>query len=287
MKIVSVLIIILLGLNTFAFNQDEEISPLYFEMLTWKLNDETRDLIVKITTDGENDEIPVQGIPVSYFYLTDEGEVELGIAESEENGIAILSLSKDQLYYKDDDGYISFIARFDGNDKYEYAEGDVMVKDVHIDFTFKLVDSVRIIEYSGVIIGKDNEEMPLADDDVYFYVPRMFSDLNIADGWFEEDGVGTVDFPDNIIGDSLGMLTVIAKIEEHFDYGNVEKRAQIDWGLPKHAIPEEHPYRELWTPIAPMWMIVTLIIMLVGVWGHYFYAMYQLFKIKKSNKKAS
>jgi len=287
MKIVSILIIILLGVNTLAFNQDEEITPLYFEILTWKMNDETRNLIVKITTDGEDDDIPVQGIPISYFYLTDEDEVELGLAESNENGIAKLDLPKEQSYYKDDDGYISFVARFDGNDKYEYAEGDVMVKDVRIEFAFELVDSVKTIVYNGVIVGKDDEEMPLADDDIYFYVPRMFSDLKIADGWFEEDGTGTVEFPDNIIGDSLGVLTVIAKIEEHFDYGNVEKRVNIDWGVPKHPIPEEHPYRELWTPVAPLWMIVTLIIMLVGVWGHYFYAMYQLYMINKSSKKSS
>jgi len=43
--------------------------------------------------------------------------------------------------------------------------------------------------------------------------------------------------------------------------------------------------RELWTPIAPVWMIVTLIIMLAGVWGHYIFAVIQLIIIKHQSKQ--
>jgi hypothetical protein len=43
--------------------------------------------------------------------------------------------------------------------------------------------------------------------------------------------------------------------------------------------------RELWTPIAPLWMIITLIIMLTGVWAHYIYAIIQLVLIKRSKNK--
>ena len=93
------------------------------------------------------------------------------------------------------------------------------------------------------------------------------------------------EFPSTLIGDTTGVVTVIAKIEEHYDYGDVLGEATIDWAIPKHSKHVDSFYRELWTPTAPMWMIVTLIIMLVGVWGHYFYAMYQLYMIKRSSKK--
>ncbi len=56
----------------------------------------------------------------------------------------------------------------------------------------------------------------------------------------------------------------------------------ISWATPKRLINAEGPARELWTPIAPMWMIITLIIMLAGVWGHYIYAIVQLIGIRRS-----
>jgi len=36
---------------------------------------------------------------------------------------------------------------------------------------------------------------------------------------------------------------------------------------------------------APLWMIITLIVMLTGVWAHYIYAIYELIIIKFHKEK--
>jgi hypothetical protein len=108
--------------------------------------------------------------------------------------------------------------------------------------------------------------------------------LKIAAISLDSTGIGTAEFPKDIIGDSLGNLTVVASIEENEVYGNVMGKAENVWGLHKHLISPDRPSRELWTPIAPLWMIITLIIMLAGVWGHYIYAVIQLVMIKKTSK---
>lgn len=254
---------------------------------TWKYTDDSRALITNLTTDGEDDEIPVADLIVNYFNLSDTGEILLGQAVSDENGVAAFKIPENTDLIKDDEFYIHFAARFEGDDKFNGAEEELAVKDVKIDFLFEIIDSVKTITYHGIILGNDGEEMPLADDDLYFYVPRMFSELKFSDGWFEEDGTGILEFPTDIIGDTLGNITVIARIEEHYDYGYVEKKHEINWAVPRHAAHVEGPDRTLWTPIAPAWMIITLIIMLTGVWGHYMYAVYQLYMIKKSSKKTS
>jgi len=59
----------------------------------------------------------------------------------------------------------------------------------------------------------------------------------------------------------------------------------INWGVHKQYYKAEVPSGKLWTPIAPLWMIITLIIMLAGVWAHYFYAVYELIMIKRLSKK--
>jgi len=120
---------------------------------------------------------------------------------------------------------------------------------------------------------------------VHIYVPRLFSLLKIGEISLEEDGTGTLEFPKEIVGDTLGNLVVIAKIEEHDQFGFIEGRNTINWGVHKQYYTAEVPSRELWTPIAPLWMIITLLVMLAGVWAHYVYAVYELVMIKRLSKK--
>jgi len=269
----------------FSLNLSAQEKDVYMTFITYKYTDDTRSLIATLTTDGEEDEVPLAGLTVSYYTLSDTGEIYIDKVISDEKGNAELKLPKGVYLPKDEEGYMQYLARTQENEIYWSAEEQLAVKDVKIDFSFEFIDSVKTILYNGIVIGPEGEEMPLPDDDLYFYVPRMFSDMKIGDGWFEEDGTGTLEFPVDIIGDTLGMVEVIARIEEHSDYGYVEKKHHIDWAVPNHMIFAEGPSRELWTPVAPLWMIITLIIMLVGVWGHYFYAIYQLYMIKKAGKK--
>ena len=94
-----------------------------------------------------------------------------------------------------------------------------------------------------------------------------------------------MEFPLTLVGDSLGNLTVIAQIDEHDSFGYVKGEATCGWAIPKHLQSQDKPTRQLWTPVAPIWMMITLIILLAGVWGHYIYAVVELVKIKKSAKK--
>lgn len=280
--------ILLTLLTFFAFGIFQGISaqaPVYAELTTWKYDDLSRDLIVKATTENDEGEIPAVGLNFDFFAMNDGEPVSIGQAKSDEGGRAVLSLEDGYNLPKDDEDYITINAVFEGNSDFEAAETELMFKDVVINLEFIEEDETKYIAYSGRIINKDGELIPLADDDVYFYVPRMFSYLRIASGWFEENGEGVVEYPAHIIGDSTGRLEVHARILEHWDYGNVEKIETVDWARKRRLIAAEQPSRELWTPIAPLWMIITLIILLAGVWGHYIYAMYELYMIKRISKR--
>ena len=262
--------------------QDSEPADIYMEFSTWKYNDLSRSLLAKITSDNDEGEYFVEGLSVQFRLTNGEEMLILGNAVSNTDGIAEFNIADGTIEYpKDEEGYIYFTASFDGSDAYWEAEEELMVKDVELSITFEEEGDDKLVYFEGVIFGPE-EEWPLADDDLFFYVPRMFSDMKIADGWFEEDGTGYIDFPTTVIGDSAGNVLVIARLEDHYDYGNVEVSDMISWATPKRLIKAEGPVRELWTPIAPMWMIITLIIMLAGVWGHYIYAIVQLIGIRRS-----
>lgn len=265
--------------------QEKEPADIYLGFSTWKYNDMSRSLIAKITSDGDEGEYAAEGLLVSFLYVADEEEIFIDEVISNEDGLAELNIPDGSIAFpKDEEGYIHFIARFTGSDAYYEAEEELMVKDVSISLAFEEDGEEKMVYFEGVIHGAE-EDIPLADDDLYFYVPRMFSDMKIADGWFEEDGTGYIDFPATIIGDSTGNILIMARLEDHYDYGNVEVSGMINWALPRVLIAAEGPARELWTPIAPLWMIITLIIMLTGVWGHYIYAIIQLIKIKRSKSQ--
>lgn len=262
----------------------DEMTDIYLEFSTWKYNDMSRSLLAKITAKNEEGEYFAEGLAVKYYVLGEE-EILLGEAITGENGIADLNIPDGSFTWPmDEEGYIQFYARFEENELFWEAEEELMVKDVFVSITFVEENEERLVFFKGTIMTSEGE-IPLPDDDFYFYVPRMFSDMKIAEGWFEEDGTGYIDFPSGIIGDSLGNVLVIGRLDDHYDYGNVEVIGEINWATPKKLYTAEGPVRELWTPIAPLWMIITLIILLAGVWGHYLYAIIQLVMIKRSKNK--
>jgi hypothetical protein len=279
------LVVLLIILIAPRFVLSQEPADIYMEVSTWKYNDMSRSFIAKVSSDNEEGEYFVEGLPVKFYLSGGEETVILGEALSNAGGIAELNIPDGKMEYpKDEEGYIYFSAVFEGSDDFWEAEEELMVKDVSVSIVFEEDGEDKLIYFEGVIHGPE-EDWPLADDDFYFYVPRMFSDMKIADGWFEEDGTGYVEFPTTVVGDSLGNIQVFGRLEDHYDYGNVEVSGFIDWATPKRLISAEKPVRELWTPIAPLWMIITLIIMLTGVWAHYLYAIIQLILIKRSGKK--
>lgn len=273
--------LIFLLLNSSLLSQD-----IYMEFATWKYSDQTRSLVTNLTVyDDEGNESYLSGVPLSYYIVSVDGEALLGAVNTDENGNAIMSFPEDHTFYSNEDGYMQFISRFEGSDVFNPSEEMIEVKDARVELEFGNVESERSIIYRGFYADQEGNEEPIVDQDIYLYVPRMFSLMKIEDGWLEEDGQGMMTFPDDLIGDEHGNIMVIARIEDHWEYGNLEASAEIDWALPKHSEKLQGPQRELWTPIAPLWMIITLIIMLAGVWGHYIYAFVQLWAIRKEGKR--
>jgi hypothetical protein len=277
-------VILLLLFLTGQVNGQDAPAAVNLEMTTWKYADGSRTLVAKVTFTGETGEVPAAGLKIDYFNTTGNGENQLGSAQSGVDGKAILTIPASEKLGAGTDGVMKFVCRFDGNERFEAAEAETEAKDARIEISFSEADSVRKIMYKGFIRNDKGEEVPMVNSDVYLFVPRMFSMLKFQDGWLGEDGTGESDFPSDITGDSLGVVRVFARIEESTDYGNLEASAETGWAQPMHHERREGPQRELWTPIAPLWMIITLIIMLAGVWGHYFYAIIQLVFIYKAGK---
>jgi hypothetical protein len=294
MKKILFSIVILLAAQTAIFAQkekDDKISGPAETGLNFTCTSTSGDSIqlkAVITVKHEEGATLLANAHVKFSVAAIEGDIPLGDAKTDFRGIAIIMVPSHNKFVRNDEQLIQFKASFEGNQKFASAESEFSLKPAKLIVSFYEEDSVRYVKVTATQVNADGTDTPLGPADVTVSVPKMFSLLKIASVSLDSTGIGNAEFPKDIIGDSIGNLIVIASIDENDVYGNVVGKSEIKWGLPKHLISPDRPSRELWTPIAPLWMIITLIVMLAGVWGHYLYAVIQLVMIKKSGiaKKA-
>jgi len=240
----------------------------------------TANLFIKKTGDP----FGLMNAPIE-FYSDQNGKlILLGSAVTDQDGNAILNVVIDNLK-PGKDGIISYLAKFTGTSKYTPVSATFNAEPAKLRLTFNIQDSIRYLNVIGTRKDAKGQEVTLPKETVILYVPRLFSLLKIGEVTLDDEGKASFEFPNDIVGDTLGNLKIIAKIEESDRYGFVQGVSGINWGVPKQYYKAEVPSRELWTPIAPLWMIITLIIMLAGVWAHYIYAVWELVMIKLASKK--
>jgi hypothetical protein len=247
-------------------------------------SDDSLQLKATVSVKHEEGAKNLANAPVSFYSVEKNGDLKIGESKTDVHGVAVLKIASRNKYERNDQQMLSLKAMYDGNAKFEASEGEFGIKPAKLKVSFYEEDSIRYVKVEGTQYNADGTETPITEGTVIVGVPKMISILKIAEITLDSTGMGTAEFPKDIIGDSLGNLNVVAYIEENDIFGNVKASADNNWGLHKHLISPDRPSRELWTPIAPLWMIITLIIMLLGVWGHYVYAVIQLVMISKSAK---
>lgn len=248
-------------------------------------SNDTLILTANIFDRNEQGLFAIKNAIIGFSATGDKETRDLGQAKADEEGNAILRVPVSVSIPADKDGKTTYTAKFNGKGKFLPASETLSAKFAKITVTFSKVDSVHSILLKAVQRDNKGNFIPVGKEKVIVYVPRLFTLLKIGETDLDEAGTGKVEYKGNLVGDSLGNLTVLARIEENDKFGNVQGQSSISWGVPKQYYLAEKPTRELWTPIAPIWMIVTLIIMLTGVWAHYIYAVIQLIKIRQISKK--
>jgi hypothetical protein len=209
--------------------------------------------------------------------------VELAQLTTNAEGVAQLMIEKGYRFPVDDEGFTFIEASFDGNEEYNASSNDIEIKDLEFDLDFTVEDSIKTVSVRAYELDSAGNEVPVDGLFMYVGVQRLYSILPVGEIMSSEDGIYSIEFPDDIPGDSTGNFTVVARIEDNDFYGSVEKRASVSWGTPV-AYDLEPPRRQLWTDEAPLWMIVSVFVILVGAWFHFFLSIYKLWQLKKVAK---
>jgi hypothetical protein len=280
-EIVAVLSFLLMGSIPLFSQGSTKISP-YVQFQYFKNTDNNRSLQTTLTYSLNRMEIPLPGMEISFFSEA-SGTKLLGTVLTDEKGVARLEITKETDLPLDSKGFWAFRTEFNGNDTIEAANSDLSIKDVKLEMTLLEVDTIRTISLKA-FTSERTKNIPVSGEVIMIYVPRMFSLLPVGEVTLDENGTASLEFPSDIPGNSEGNLTIISKFEEHPTFGNVEVKIVKNWGVPaSNSVPVAH--RALWTKTAPRWMIITLSILLTGVWGHYLFAVISLIRIKRESKK--
>ena len=215
---------------------------------------------------------------IKVYNVVDTSKTYLGEYVTDENGKAHYIIDEASGAVKDSSGLYNFLAVYDGNDSIKSSESDLTVKEGKLDISFAQKDSVKSISIVASEIDSRGNSIPLEGMEIKFYVKGTFSLYKFADGETDDHGLVTVKFPVDMPGDTAGVLSIVAKIEENDDFGTVETLGQINWGTPIQPVTEKN--RGLGDTDAPLWMVYTLIFLLSAVWLHYLYVIFLIVKIK-------
>ena len=215
------------------------------------------------------------------FYNISTGENELlGEAKTDKRGLTKLKLEDTGDWELNEDGLLVFSAEFEGKEGFKPSDNEVEIRRAILAYeTFSDEAGNRI---SLKAKGADSLSAPLAEYEVKMSVPRMYSDLIVAEDYTDEEGNVEFEFPDGIPGDESGNLDLKVRILDADEYGNLEVNLSQKWGVPKEEVVEEN--RQLWSPDAPFWMVVTFAVLMLAVWAHFGIAGYNLYRLKSLGK---
>ena len=136
-------------------------------------------------------------------------------------------------------------------------------------------EGVRVLRATVTLGGK-----PLEGVKVSFLAERTFGRLRLGEEETLEDGTAAVPFPEGLPGGSQGTLRILAEITTPPRYAGIQGKGTVDGGVVVPAVDDPFP-RALWSPQAPVALVVTIVVLLGGVWTTYAYVLVQMLKIRK------
>jgi hypothetical protein len=239
-------------------------------------------VVAKLLEKPDKQYVALANAAIEIYNLTDSTEVLLGKGISDKNGLVEIRINaKDQLSINMD-GYYTIMGSYEGGDSYKSSDDELLFKPAIFEMEGEVIDSVNTIT---IKIFEDSEEaLPLEDAEVVLQVPRMFSNLPIASGFTDEDGIVSFEFPNDLPGGENGELVIMAKVEDTDDYASLQGQVENNWGIPHSTTLEYHETRALWSPDAPLWMVFTFALLMILVWGHFFIIIYKLSLVHKEGK---
>jgi hypothetical protein len=259
------------------------ISP-SIEFISVQKADNTIDLKAALKAKVKGTFYKLPQLKITFVQVIDTEEKALGFVITDKYGKAIFTAKTDSLI-PDKEGKLHFKAVYAGNKQMDAAEEEITIKRARLEILPVKEDSLLSVKVKLIDVGTGTE-IPVPETAVGIFVHRLINPLKIGEGTTDENGEATVEVPANLPGDAKGNITLLAKLDESELYGNLEASSTQLWGISVSDKLKKMP-RALWTSDPPIWMLVTFIILMTAVWGHYIVIIVQLFRLRKEEPQVA
>ncbi|MCL4483344.1 MAG: Ig-like domain-containing protein [Bacteroidetes bacterium] len=264
-------------------SQPQGKSEATIELSYYKKADMTKTAVAIVKARIDKKFVPAKNAPVNFYVLHNNEQQLLSSVNTDNKGKAVIALQNGLPL--DKDRSFTIVAKIENDSLYEDTEEKMHYKEASLTLNLNPHDTARLVTAKVTEIGKDGKEIPVKDAELKFYVQRLFGIMPAAEDntiTTDEKGEASFAFPKNIPGDTAGVITVVARMEDNDQFGNVEKSATTFWGIPL-AIEKNSSQRALWEPHAPLPLIFIIATIFGGVWCTYFFIIFQLRKIKEGD----
>lgn len=250
-----------------------------------KLPSDDKKISIILTQGSGKKIVGVQNAEIFLTTYNQNVEVELTSFRTDDNGEAVLIIEANYIFPKDEKGYWTIKTMYNGNDTLRAAKKIIKFSDLNIDSSFDIIDSVKVLTVSTFEIDTIGNRKLIGGIEVNIGVERLYSTLYLQEIETNEEGIGKMEFPNDIPGDSIGAINVIIKIDDDDNYGTITKSEKVNWGTTVDYS-DLLIGRSLFGDEAPLWMIISVAVILIGAWYHFMLAIFKVFRIKKMAQKS-
>lgn len=288
MSFINITKVILLGLflgfNLYHIQAQDEISArmnLYYS----KTPDNVKHIDIKLTAKIDNRRTGVPGVNVLLYHTETLDSNLISNVIMDDTGVGRISFSDNDILSSDSSVTMKYIAVLKNQKGFKDVEKEIEIMDGFLDIEFEIKDSIRTAMVKFLKTGKDQIKVPMEGVPIKLYVKRPFGKLPIEmeNNVTDKNGMVYTVFPDDLIGDTLNLLTVIARVEDHDDFGNLEAFKIIDWGL-ERPLNENLMTRSLWASgaNAPIPLLIFVNALILAAWGIIFYILILIYRIYRT-----
>jgi len=282
-KILAGLLVVALLLPVHkAFCQDTKKGRLSIAIGYFTDNNKIPYLVAKVKTKIDGRFKTIAGIPLKLFLNSDSAGNLIANVVTDDKGEASATIPASlKSRWGKMPGH-SFAATFAGNDKFSEASGDLTVGKAKIN-----IDTTSDRKITATVYAMaDSVWKPVKGVDVIIAIKRMGGDLNVNEtATFTTDSTGraSADFKrDSIYGDTSGNITLVAKVEDNDQFGNLSIEKTVPWGA-KFVPVNTFGRRTLFATAgrAPIWLMLMASSIIITVWGILIALVINVFRIKK------
>ncbi|MDB5123578.1 MAG: hypothetical protein JWP94_1707 [Mucilaginibacter sp.] len=282
------LLILLILLSHSSFSQGTEKGDVSIAINYFINNNQVSYLVVKVKTKVDGRFKNVDGVALKLFLDKDSAGTFIAKVVTNKKGEATTTIPPSVEKQWHSQVKHTFLASFDGDKKYGPAKADLTVAKAKI-----LIDAASDKTITATVFEKkDATWVPVKGVDVVLAIRRTAADLPINDKpTFTTDSTGKAsgEFKrDHIPGDAKGNITLVAKIVDNDQYGNLVIEKSVPWGA-KFTSVSTFNKRTLFATRnkAPVWLLFVVYSILIAVWGILVILVFNLFKIKKLGKSVA